>query len=91
VPKRISKKPKDTNQIAAAVVALSTSEDAPLDTSLLSRAMAEMGRKGGKIAGKRSVETMSATTRERRAKAAAKARCKPQNKTCHESVHECII
>jgi hypothetical protein len=76
MPKRISKKLKDPNQIAAAVVALSTSEDAPMDASLLSKAMAEMGRRGGKIGGKKSLETMSAIERKKRASKAAKTRWK---------------
>jgi hypothetical protein len=76
MPKRISKKLKDPNQIAAAVVALSTSEPPPLDMALLSKVMAEMGRKGGKIGGKRSLETMSTSERKLRAKKAAKARWK---------------
>jgi hypothetical protein len=73
MPKRISKKLKDSNQIAAAVVALSI-EDAPTEPSLLSKVMAEMGRKGGRIGGKRSLETMTPTERKKRAKRAAKAR-----------------
>jgi hypothetical protein len=74
MPKRISNKPKDANQTAAAVVALSTSEDTPLEPTLLSKVMAEMGRKGGKIGGKRSLETMSSADRKKRARKAAKAR-----------------
>jgi hypothetical protein len=74
MPKRISKKLKDPNQIAAAVVALSTAEEAPMESSLLSKAMAEMGRKGGKIGGKRRLETMTGEERSRGAKNAAKAR-----------------
>ena len=80
MPKRISKKLKDPNQIAAAVVAWSTSEDAPMDASLLSKAMAEMGRKGGKIGGKRSLETMSKADRKKRAMKAAQSRWKKVNK-----------
>jgi len=74
MPKRISNKLKDTNQIAAAVAELSTSGDTAMEPSLLSRVMAEMGRKGGKIGGKRSLETMSPADRKKRAKKAAKAR-----------------
>jgi uncharacterized protein YneF (UPF0154 family) len=76
MPKRISKNLKDPNQIAAAVVAASTSEEPPIDRELLSRVMAEMGRKGGKIGGKRSMETMSPVERKKRAKKAAIARWK---------------
>jgi len=74
MPKRISSKLKDPNQIAAAVVALSTADDSPMDSALLSKAMAEMGRKGGKIGGKRSLETMSTAERKKRAKKAARTR-----------------
>jgi hypothetical protein len=74
MPKRISKKLKDPNQIAAAIVALSTAEEPQTDRETLSRVMAEMGRKGGKIGGKRSLQTMSATERNKRARKAAKAR-----------------
>jgi hypothetical protein len=92
MPKRISKKLKDSNQIAAAVVAASTSgiiavdakgniytqEETPqIARETLSRVMAEMGRRGGKIGGKRSLETMSAARRKKRAKDAAKARWNP--------------
>jgi hypothetical protein len=75
MPKRISKKLKDPNQIAAAVVALSTAADPPTD-AFLSKIMAEMGRKGGKIGGKRSMQTMTPSERKKRAKNAAKARWK---------------
>jgi hypothetical protein len=73
MPKRISRKLKDPNQIASAVVSLSTQEPI-LNSILFSQVMAEMGRKGGKIGGKRSLETMSSTDRKKRAKKAAKAR-----------------
>lgn len=78
MPKRISRKLKDPNQIAAAVVAVST-QDPPIDPALLSAVMAEMGRKGGKIGGKRSMETMSDRQRKARAKKAAAARWKKQD------------
>jgi len=76
MPKRISNNFKDPNQIGAVVVALSTAEEPPIDRSLLSKVMAEMGRKGGKVGGKRSLETMTARDRKKRAKKAAKARWK---------------
>jgi len=78
MPKRISKKTTDANQIAFQVVQAATSESAPIDSATLSQVMAEMGRKGGKIGGKRSLETMSAKERKKRAKKAAKARWKPK-------------
>jgi hypothetical protein len=80
MPKRISKKLKDSNQIAAAVVALSTElpspaiDPTPLNAALLSQVMAEMGRKGGKIGGKKSLETMTIAERKKRARKAAKTR-----------------
>jgi len=65
---------KDPNQIAAAVVALSTAEEPTLDQRAVSRVMAEMGRKGGKIGGKRRLVTMSKAKRKAVAKKAANAR-----------------
>jgi len=76
MPKRISKKLKDINRIAAAVVAVSTSDAPQIDRETLSRVMAEMGRKGGKIGGKKSLETMTAKERKLRAKKAALSRWK---------------
>jgi hypothetical protein len=76
MPKRISKNLRDPNQIAAAVVSLSTLEEPPVDRETLSRVMAEMGRKGGKIGGKRRLETLTATRRRAIAKKAARARWK---------------
>jgi len=80
MPKRISKRLKDPNQIAAAVVALSTAEEPPTDAALLSKVMAEMGRKGGKIGGKRRLETMTAARRRQVAKKAANARWRNKKK-----------
>jgi hypothetical protein len=77
MPKRISKNLKDSNQIAAAVVALHT-EEPPTNATLLSKVMAEMGRKGGLIGGKRRLETMTPQERSRVAKKAARARWKGQ-------------
>jgi len=76
MPKRISNKTTDANQIAFQVVQAPTSESAPIDDATLSKVMAQMGRKGGKIGGKRSLETMSASDRKKRAEKAAKARWK---------------
>lgn len=80
MPKRISSKLKDPNQIAAAVVAASTSDDTPeqpqIDRETLSRVMAEMGRKGGKIGGKKSLQTMTRAERKGRARKAAQSRWK---------------
>jgi hypothetical protein len=41
--------------------------------SMVSKVMSEMGRKGGKIGGKRSLKTMTAEQRTARAKKAAAA------------------
>jgi hypothetical protein len=59
MPKRISrpKGPGDVSQRAQQIVEESTRETKP-SASLISRAMAEMGRRGGKIGGKRRLETM---------------------------------
>jgi hypothetical protein len=81
MPKRISKKLKDPNEIAAAVIALSTQEGPPIDSATQSRVMAEMGRKGGKIGGKRRLQTMTVTARKRVARKAAKARWAKQKIT----------
>ena len=98
MPKRISKKKRDENETAAAVVKLATDSpstgpwawlkpqpsDKPLlqqsqiSKSLLSQVMSEMGRKGGKIGGKRRLETMSAKERSKIAKKAANARWNPK-------------
>jgi hypothetical protein len=76
MPKRISKTLKDANQTAAAVVALATEEPSGLDKALLSQVMSEMGRKGGKIGGKRRLQTLTAAKRRSIAKKAAQARWK---------------
>ena len=79
MPKRISKgwRPKDVNQLAHHLVRLSTETESnppagPLKptSSEISRVMAAMGRRGGKIGGKRRLLTL---TPERRKEIAAKA------------------
>ena len=47
-----------------------------LKKDLVSQVMREMGRKGGKIGGKRSLETMTADERSARAKIASVAAAK---------------
>ena len=79
MPKRIKqgKRPTDVNQLAHYLGDTSTQGDsATLQPSKeqVSMLMAEMGRKGGKIGGKRRLETMSARQRTSIAKKAAKAR-----------------
>jgi hypothetical protein len=77
MPKRNSTKKLDPVQNARRVV-LESTEQASLDVvsnpSLLSQVMAEMGRRGGKIGGKRRLETMSDAQRTDVARKAAKAR-----------------
>jgi hypothetical protein len=47
-----------------------------LSKKLVSQVMSELGRKGGKIGGKRSLETMTPEERSARAKKAAEAAAK---------------
>lgn len=79
MPKRISKRPVDVNEAAFQMVQRSTSESDALKPkspkikqSEISRVMSAMGRKGGRIGGKRRLETM--TPEERRAVALKAAR-----------------
>lgn len=77
--KRISKShPKDVNQLAHYLVDASTTEDNgsidPPSKEQISALMAAMGRKGGKIGGKRRLETMTSHERSLVAQKAAKAR-----------------
>lgn len=70
MPKRISNRPSDINQAAHLMVERSTAEVEPETKSDISRVMAAMGRKGGKIGGKRRLQTM---TPEKRSQIAFKA------------------
>jgi len=86
MPKRISKKPatkkrsvrKDSNQIAfdtiQKTIALAEAEEPEIDKATISAVMSALGQKGGKIGGKRSLETMTARDRSQRALEAARAR-----------------
>ena len=77
MPKRTSKKDLDEVQNARRVVMESVedeSEDPVTNPAMLSRVMAEMGRRGGRIGGKRRLETMTSEQRSKVASAAAKAR-----------------
>jgi len=82
MPKRISKKsrPKEINQLAHRLVEMSMFEPLseinaePSASVLTSLVMAEMGRKGGLIGGKRRLETMTSAQRIRVAKKAAATR-----------------
>ena len=81
MPKRIRKPKLDTVQNARRVVLASVGETepeaitpVPQPRSVISQVMAEMGRKGGRIGGKRRLVTLSATRRSQIAKQAARAR-----------------
>ena len=84
MPKRISKpkRPADVNQWAHTLGNLSTDNpDVAIETELPSKAqisalMSAIGRKGGKIGGKRRLQTMTSRQRTMAAKKAAKARWK---------------
>jgi hypothetical protein len=77
MPKRKSNQPLDDVQNAHRVFMESIGEPpqtpAP-SRSVISQVMAEMGRKGGKIGGKRRLETLSDRRRSQIAKQAAQAR-----------------
>lgn len=80
MPKRIRKPKLDAVQNARRVVLESVgATDTPPHAekpsrSMISQVMAEMGRKGGKIGGKRRLETLSDSRRSQIAKDAARAR-----------------
>lgn len=79
MPKRISrqKRPGDVNQLALHVVGALTGEDRdtlPPTAEQISAVMAEMGRKGGRIGGKRRLQTMTPKERSEAARKAALAR-----------------
>jgi hypothetical protein len=69
VPK--GNRPRDPNQLAAWTVAVSTSTP-----SAVSEYMAEIGRRGGHIGGKRRLKTMTKAERTKVARKAAKTRWK---------------
>jgi hypothetical protein len=81
------KRPRDPNQLAKWIVDQSTSDTPvqdqeaapkapPVSPASLSQYMAEIGRKGGQIGGKRRLKTMTKAQRQRVAAKAAKARWK---------------
>ena len=78
MPKQLKKKrPADVNQLAHALVRESTDTDdaaKPVTPAEVSRVMATMGRKGGRIGGKRRLETMTPEARSEVALKAARAR-----------------
>jgi hypothetical protein len=64
--------PKDVNQLAAAVVRLSTEE--PEQTPAVTEYLSNIGRKGGLKGGKARAERLPASKRKAIARKAAKAR-----------------
>jgi hypothetical protein len=79
MPKRISSRPSDINQAAFQMVQRSTGELEPPKSrrkipQSVSLVMSAMGKKGGKIGGKRSLETLTPDERKERALNAARAR-----------------
>jgi hypothetical protein len=69
-----SKRPKDVNQLAHQLVETSTRMLGAPNYTSLSEYMSAMGRKGGKIGGKRRLETMTDKERSILASNAAKVR-----------------
>jgi hypothetical protein len=80
--KRTSKKKLDTVQNARRVVLESVGEAEPqvMPSSIVSQVMAAMGAKGGRIGGKRRLETLSDERRREIATEAAKARWSKKRK-----------
>jgi hypothetical protein len=77
MPKRIKQRWPDANEVAYQLVQSLTEQDRPKkepSTSEISRVMAALGRKGGKVGGKRRLETMTQDQRTDAAKRAAQAR-----------------
>jgi hypothetical protein len=82
MPKRVKqgRRPTDINQIAHSLVEKTTyepevaPEPIPQVPASISQYMAAIGKKGGKIGGKRRLDTVSAKKRKKIASDAAKAR-----------------
>jgi hypothetical protein len=75
-----SQRPTDVNQLARQLVELTTGEREEPTPDEVSRVMAALGRKGGKIGGKRRMETMTDEERSSIALKAAQARWKNAKK-----------
>ena len=80
MPKHANKRPRDTNQLSQSLLIESLREDLPTKAQI-SLLMATLGRKGGRIGGKRRLETMSAKERKEAARKAAQARWKREEKS----------
>ncbi|MGI8992145.1 MAG: RNA-binding protein [Bryobacteraceae bacterium] len=74
MPKRTRTPKLDVVQNARRVVIESISETETIGLTIVSQVMAEMGRKGGKIGGKRRMDTMTPEARSASASKAAKTR-----------------
>jgi hypothetical protein len=74
--KPTKKRPADVNELAHFLGKQSTGEDGTRepDASEISRVMAALGRRGGKIGGKRRLETLTQEQRSQIAYRAAQAR-----------------
>ena len=81
MPKRSSKGLPDPVQNAYRVVQASIEETETVHLSLVSQVMAAMGRKGGKIGGKRRLLTMTPERRQEVARLAAQKRWAKAKKT----------
>jgi hypothetical protein len=72
------KRPRDVNQLAHQLIKESIKQDSVVDnnptTDEISRVMAELGRRGGKIGGKARAEGMTAQRRSEIALKAARSR-----------------
>jgi hypothetical protein len=76
-------RPADVGQLAHHLGDVSTGGDSdtlPPTKNQISMLMSEMGRRGGKIGGKRRLQTMTASERSANAKKAAKARWSAKRK-----------
>jgi hypothetical protein len=75
MPKRTRTAPEfDTVQNARRVFLEAIESSQPSEPSIVQQVMREMGAKGGRIGGKRRLETMTDEQRKRSARKAAKAR-----------------
>lgn len=75
MPKRLSKKKKDVNEIATAIVDIITSiEDNPKQTPQKNQAAVELGRLGGKKGGISRAQKLTPKERSQIAQKAAMAR-----------------
>jgi hypothetical protein len=75
MPKRKRTTPRlDSVQNARRVVLESTASTETVELTIVQQVMRQMGAKGGKVGGKRRLETMTDEQRRRSARKAAKAR-----------------